>query len=166
MKFMLPLLFALLAVPGCKGRESTLTEFQKAQVTEEVLAAMKPLAEAFARVDIEAALRMCHRSPDFGLVMPEGKALGFEELRALGKEMAGGLQKQTFTPAREKVIVVSPDAALYCWQGRIDLLQKDGAILRSDPYSLTYLIRKVEGRWSFAYGHESGVPYQVVKQPG
>lgn len=157
------ILAATLAFTGCAKKDAPLTETQQAAIRDEVLQAVKPMLAAFEKVDIDAALKLAQDGPAFELVMPDGKAIAFAEFKKGGGEFFAALSSQKLVPRKEKVLVLAPDAALYLWQGRYDMTQKDGAVLRSDPYALTYLYRKVEGKWMFICGHESGLPHQPVK---
>lgn len=59
--------------------------------------------------------------------------------------------------------MLTPDAALYCWQGSNDMTQKDGPVVRADPMAGTYLLRKVGNAWKGAYFHESSIPMAPLK---
>lgn len=152
-----------LAFTGCAKKGAPLTEAQQATIRAEVLQAVKPMFTAFEKVDASTVLKVSLDGPDFELLMPDGKAFTFAGFKKDGSEFFASLSGQKLVPQKEKVIVLAPDAALYLWQGRYDMTQKDGAVLRSDPYAITYLYRKVEGKWMFVYGHESGLPHQPVK---
>ncbi|GLH72959.1 hypothetical protein GETHLI_14610 [Geothrix limicola] len=155
------LLAVALAAPA--QPQETLSEAQQAQIRAEVLQAVKPLLAAVERLDIQAMRTLSHKSPEFSFVMPDGTSYGFEEVLATAKELFANLSGQKMITQKERVLVLAPDAALYLWQGRNDVMQKDGVLLRSDPYCCTYLYRKVDGQWKFAYGHESGLPSQPVR---
>jgi hypothetical protein len=52
------------------------------------------------------------------------------------------------------------------WHGAVDLIQKDGSVLRCDPYNATFLFERFGGTWKIVFQHESGLPPQpVAPQP-
>ena len=160
-------LFALVAalfLTGCqKQTPPPLTEAEQAAIRAEVTAAAKTLLAAAEALDLEAVERLSHDGPDFLFVMPDGRVLTFAEMKKVGGEIFASLSGQKMITQKERVIVLAPEAALYVWQGRNDLVQKDGVVMTADPYGATYLFRKIGGAWKFAYAHESALPYQPVK---
>lgn len=155
--------FLTVTLSASAQAQEPLTEAQQAQIRTEVLQAVKPLFSAVERLDIQTMRALSHKSPDFTFVMPDGTSYGFEEVLVTAKELFANLSGQKMVTLKDRVLVLAPDAALYLWQGRNDVMQKDGMLLRSDPYCCTYLYRKVDGQWKFAYGHESGLPAQPVR---
>lgn len=160
-------LVAILALTGCqKQAAAPLTATEQAAIRDEVMPTVKALIAAAEALDMEAGKRMVLDGPEFLYVMPDGSVLNLAEVMKFGSEMFATLSDQVFITQKEHLIVLGPDTALYVWQGRNDLTQKDGTVVRSDPYAATYLLRKVDGAWKLAYAHESGLPYQPVKPEG
>ena len=157
------ILAVAVSMTGAERKEVPLPEAKQAQIRAEVLQAVKIAFTASEQMDVEAFRSFGHKSPEFLFATPDGTSYGFEELMAMGKEMSAEWTGQKFITQKESVIVLAPDAALYFWQGRNDVIKKDGVVLRADPYCCTYLYRKIKGQWKFYYGHESGLPYQPVK---
>jgi ketosteroid isomerase-like protein len=140
------------------------TMADEAAIRQEVLQAAKSMWAAAAKMDPDMMAIFGQDGPDFTFIMPDGKIYtSSAEFNTMWREMAAQFPAQKMTTHVEKVIVLAPDAALYLWQGGDDLIQKDGAVLRSDPYAGTYLCRKVGNEWKFVYGHESGLPLAPVK---
>jgi hypothetical protein len=157
------ILAVALAFTGCAKKEAPLTEDQKAVIRQEVLQAMKPLWTACEKMDPAIMTKYCLDGPDFAFAMPDGKVHTFAEFSKLWAEMIPQIPAQKLVIRSEKVIVLAPDAVLYCWQGGNDMIQKDGAVLRADPMAGTYLLRKVDGAWKGTYLHESSLPMAPVK---
>jgi len=160
-------LFALIAalfLTGCQKQvPAPLTEAEQAAIRDEVMPTVKAVFAVSESLDMEAGERMALDGPDFFYLMPDGKVLSLAEMMAIGRELVPSLSGQKLITQRDHLIVLGRDAALYVWQGRNDLVQKDGTVLRADPYAATYLFRRVDGVWKFAYAHESGLPYQPVQ---
>jgi hypothetical protein len=142
----------------------TLPPAQQAEIARDVLQVAHQVLAATERLDLEAILRICLVSPDFAFTQAGGKTFNFAEMRKSGSELFGSLASQKMVRKNEHVIVLGPDAALFTWTGRNDLVQKDGTVLRSDPYACTYLFRKASGTWRFAFGQESGLPFASIKE--
>jgi ketosteroid isomerase-like protein len=160
-------LVAILALTGCqKQAPAPLTAAEQAAIRAEVTAAAKTLLAAGEALDLEAVERLSHDGPDFFYVMPDGAVLNLAEVMKFGGEMLATLSDQVFITQKEHLIVLDRDTALYVWQGRNDLVQKDGVVMTADPYGATYLFRKIGGAWKFAYAHESALPFQPVKPEG
>ena len=160
-------LAAVLVVAGCRPQPpAPLTAAEQAAIRDEVMATVKALFAAAESLDMEAGKRLVIDGPEFFYVMPDGAVLSLAELMKYGSEMLATLSDQVFITQKEHLIVLGRDTALYVWQGRNARTQKDGTVVRSDPYAATYLLRKVDGVWKLAYAHESGLPYQPVKPEG
>lgn len=143
---------------------AALTPAQQATIQQEVLQAGRQIISAIERLDLEAIMQLCMYTPDFAFTQPGGKTFTLAGLRKASGELFGALASQKMIRKHEHVIVLGPDAALFTWTGCNDLVQKDGTVLRSDPYACTYLFRKVGGRWLFAFGQESGLPFAPIKE--
>jgi hypothetical protein len=124
---------------------------------------MKPVWTACEKMDPAIMTKYCLEGPDFAFVMPDGKVYSFAEFSRMWAEMIPQIPAQKINLRTEKVIVLAPDAALYFWQGGNDMIQKDGVVMRTDPYCGTYLLRKVGREWKAAYFHESSLPMAPVK---
>jgi hypothetical protein len=160
------ILLGVVALTGCGGREERLTDAQKAAISQEVVQAVKPLFAAAEKLDVDGLMKLCEDGPDLAFAMSDGKTFKGPELRQATADVFKLFSSQKLVTKSERVMVLGPDTALYLWTGCNDMVQKDGAVLRSDPYAATYLYRKVGNEWKFAYGHESGLPWAPVKTEG
>lgn len=149
------ILAATLALGGCSRREVPLTEDQKATLRQEVIQAMKPVWAACEKMD-PTVMRFTQNTPDFGFATSDGKVYSHGEFSKVWGDMVSQFPSQKLDIRNEKVIVLAHDAALYCWQGVNDVMLKDGTVLRADPMSGAYLLRKVDGAWLGIHYQESG----------
>lgn len=136
----------------------------EAAVTHEVLKAVKEAFAAGATASRDMS-RFVWDSPDFAFLTPDGRVYSYAEFMRFWEGFVSQLSAQRMTIRTERVVVLGPDQALYVWQGADELVRKDGAVLRLDPYCGTYLYRKINGEWRMAHGHESGLP-PAVAGPG
>jgi len=159
-----PLAFAgILALTGCGRRATALTEAQKTTIRQEVLQVMKPFFAEAERMDPNVE-KTCLDNPDFAYASIDGKSYAYPEFKKMWAEAVSQFASQSFVIRGEKVIVLAPDAALYCWCGANDMVQKNGTVLRADPYCGTYLLRKMGGTWKVTYMHESSLPMAPAKK--
>lgn len=152
-----------LAITGCAPKEAALTEAKKAAIRQEVLQTVKPMWAACEAMDPATMGTYSQDGPDFGFATQDGKVYTFAEFSKSWSEMIGLFSSQKLVIRKETVIVLAPDAALYCWQGANDMVQKDGTVLRTDPMSGMYLFRKVGNAWKGTYFQESGPAGTRVK---
>jgi hypothetical protein len=45
----------------------------------------------------------------------------------------------------------------------VDLIQKDGPVLRADPYNAGFLFKRLGGTWKIVFQQESCLPPQPAK---
>jgi len=161
---MLALVLLVLAFvfSGCAKQEAPLTEAQKATIRQEVLQAMKPIWTACEKMD-PTVMRFTQNAPEFSFATSDGKVYSHTEFSETWADMVTQFPSQKLDIRSEKVIVLAPDAALYCWQGVNDMMLKDGSVLRADPMSGAYLLRKVGGAWLGIHFQESGPAPTPVK---
>jgi hypothetical protein len=126
------------------------------QTVEPILRAFLAAAE---RLDVEATMAFCQDSPQFRFLLPDGRCVGYGEVKTLFKEAFAGFASQKLPTRELRTQVLAPDAVLCSWIGGDDLVRADGSILRSDPYAGTYLFQKLNGVWKLTYCHESGLPF-------
>jgi len=157
------ILILVFVLSGCARQEATLTEAQKTMIRQEVIQAMKPMWAACEKMDPAIMTKYCLDSPEFAFATSDGKVYSYAEFCKSWPETVARFPAQKISIRSENVIVLAPDAALYCWQGGNDMTQKDGTVLRADPTAGTYLLRKVGNAWKGAYFQESSLPMAPVK---
>lgn len=155
-----------LALAGCVQGQPPLTPAQKADIGREVLQQVHQDIQVWQTLAIDETMKGMQESPDFALVMADGKSYDFAQFRKLWAEMAANGKGEKLTPQSERVIVLAPDLAIYAYQFTAEFFGKDGSEDRYDLGAGTYLYRKVGSRWLFAYGHESGNPPAHLNAPG
>ncbi len=125
--------------------------------------AMKAATE---RMDPDLFTTYCVDSPDFLFVSPFGNAYNYAQSQTMWKGLVTSFRSQTNTLAKTRVIVLSPDEALFFWQGTVSGTTRDGHVFTTVPYSGTNLFRRVGGTWKVVYIQESGLPAKKQEAPG
>ncbi len=134
----------------------------EAAIKAEVARAMSAFVAACEKADLAGALAFMADVPEFRYADPEGKLLGFAATKQGLAEWFGQCSARRVLTARQAITVLGPDAALVQWHGALELVLKDGKTLRADPYSASFLFRRIGDAWKIAYQHESGPPPQPV----
>ena len=157
-------LLTLLAAAGLAGAalSAPLTEKEQAAIRQEVTAVMQDYTVACERVDFAGALKFAAESPEFRYADTDGKLYDYPAFKKLLGEIFAPFTAQKAFTQRQEITVLGPDAALVAWHGALELTQKDGAVLRSDPYNVTCVFKRLGGAWKIVYQHESGLPPQPV----
>ena len=155
-------LAALLGFAASSAFAAPLSEKQQAAVREEVARAMQNFVAACERADLAGTLAFMADVPEFRYADPEGKLLDYATAKQGLGEWFGQCSAQRVLPQRQEIAVLGIDAALVEWHGALELVLKDGAVLRADPYNASFLFRRMDGAWKIVYQHESGLPPQPV----
>ena len=156
-------LAALLGFAAGSAFAADLTEKHQAAIREEVARAMQNFVAACERADLAGTLAFMADVPEFRYADPEGKLLDYPAAKQGLTEWFGGCSAQRVLTQRQEILVLGPDAALVAWHGALELVLKNGTVLRADPYNATFLFKQFGGAWKIAYQHESGPPPQPVK---
>jgi len=165
MKILFVSAFALAALVGFTASAafaSPLTERQQAAIREEVGEAMKGFIVACERIDLGETLKFEADIPEFRFADTDGQLYDYPTFKKNLTDLFAGCSAQKIFTRRQEITVLGPDIALVAWHGAIELTQKDGTALRSDPYNGTFLFRRFGDAWKIAYQHESGPAPQPV----
>jgi len=65
-------------------------------------------------------------------------------------------------PRSQAIMVLGTDAALVTWTGALEIVPKDGAALRIDPFSASFVFKRLGGMWKLVAQHESCPPAKAV----
>ena len=141
----------------------SLTEANKAAIAKDFEPFIKGLWAAALKLDVDGALSFFADIQDFRYATQDGKTYTRGEVKKVAEEMWGGFSHQTVVFRKEKSLVLAKDLVLYTWEGSNDMIQKDGAIFRSDPAAGSYLFRKIGSTWKCIHMHESGPDFKPVK---
>jgi len=154
---------ALLGLAVSSAFAANLTEKQQAAIRQEVTQAMKGFTTAAEHLDLEGALQFRADVPEFSYADTDGKLYDYPAARKIMVEVFADSTALKILPQRQEISVLGPDAALVAWNGAAEFTQKDGTVLRVDPYNITFLFKRLGGSWKIVRQHESALPPQPVK---
>jgi ketosteroid isomerase-like protein len=135
----------------------------EAAIKQEVAQALQGFIVACDRIDLDGTLGFEADVPEFRYADTDGQLYEYPAFKKLLAETFAGSVAQKVLTQRQEISVFGPDAALVAWHGSVELTQKDGTVVRSDPYNATFLFKRLGGTWRIVYQHESGLPPQPVK---
>lgn len=155
-------LAAVLGLAAVSAFSAPLSEQKQAAIRQEVGQVMQDYTAACEHIDCAAALSFAADVPEFRYADTDGKQYDYAGFKKLVAEFFAGFSAQKATTRNQDILVLDPDTALVIWHGAIDLTQKDGSVLRADPYNATFLFKRLGGTWKIVFQHESGLPPQPV----
>ena len=162
MKTPTPIAFALTAVLGLaavSAFSAPLSEKKQAAIRQEMTLVMQDYLATCNRVDCAAMLTFLADVPEFRFADIDGKQYDYAGFKKSVTDQFAGLSAAKCTTRKQEILVLGPDTALVIWHGAIDLTQKDGSGLRSDPYNVTFLFKRLGGAWKIVAQHESGIAF-------
>ena len=154
--------FAIAFVMGVLGTACqhlpapALTDAKQIAIRAEVMRTAEEFVAAMERLDADASAGYMADDVEFRHADNEGHVMDFAAGRRAMKTWFTAAVSQKATPKRREVVVVSPDTALYVWQGSIQVDLKDGSRLRAPAYAVSALFKLVDGSWKILFWQESG----------
>ena len=156
-------LAAVFSLAASSAFATDLTQTQQTAIRQEVDQFMKAWIAAWERLDLETAMKSEADTPDFLYADVDGNQYDKPGLCKLCVDMVATCTGEKVLTQKERIYVLAPDAALYAWHGAVEFTQKDGSVMRIDPYNASFLLKKTDGSWKIVLQHESALPPQPVK---
>jgi ketosteroid isomerase-like protein len=157
------ILAAVLGFFANSASAADLTQTQQTAVRQEVDQFMKSWIAAWERLDLETVMKGEADTPDFLYADVDGNQYDKAGLRKFCVDLVANCTGEKVITQKERFYVLAPDAALYAWHGAVEFTQKDGTVMRVDPYNASFLLKRIEGNWKIVLQHESALPPQPVK---
>ncbi len=134
-----------------------LTEAQKASICQEVRPVTRDWTQAVERADAMAVLAFYGAIPDFPLMYgdSDGRLRDFEGLQKSLREGFDGVVRYEVILRKEMYAVLDADTVLWGFQGGWRGTLKSGALLQTEPWAVTLLLKRMGTAWKIVYQHES-----------
>lgn len=132
---------------------------------QEVTRTIAAFKDAVENVDLAAILALAADVPEFRYVMPDGVVTDFAAWKQGHSDYFATVTAHRLIEKTQQIAMLAPDTAQVTWQGAMDIVPKDGPVLRVDPFAATFLFRRIGGAWKLVAQHESGLPPQPVTPP-
>jgi steroid delta-isomerase-like uncharacterized protein len=153
-------LAAVLGLAAVSACSAPLSEKKQAAIRQELTQVMQDYTAACEHVDCAAAMKFAADVPEFRYADIDGKQYDYAGFNKVSTDFFAGFSAMKATTRNQEILVLGADTAFVIWHGACDLIQKDGTVLRSDPYNITCLFKRFDGTWKFVFSQESGVPFQ------
>jgi ketosteroid isomerase-like protein len=134
----------------------------EAAIRDEVKQAFLAFKAACESAKPAAQLAFYADVPEFRYVDIDGKRYDYAGHKQLVTELFAGLSAVKIDLGRYEITVLGADKALVLWTGALDLVQKEGPALRAEPYSVTFLWKRLGGAWKLVLQAESALAPQPV----
>lgn len=130
----------------------------EAAIKVEVGAALDAFKASVAKVDLAATLATAADVPEFRYTTDDGTVMGFAGWRQGHLEYFPTVTAHRFVTKNQAIMVLGPDAALVSWTGAMEITPKSSAVLRIDPFSASFVFKRLGGAWRLVAQHESCPP--------
>jgi len=159
------ILFALLTfLFACNEGNEPMTDIQKEALRKEATQVIGQVFSVLAEGKGESRMALCENSDDFCFTLPEG-IFTWDGLNDYVVRDFNEAEKETLVTKKEQYILLDPSCFIYVWQGSIDIVMKNGDIIRADDYYSTWTFRKSNDEWKMVNGHESSKEPFYRKNP-
>lgn len=133
-----------------------------ASIKAEVAQSFDKFKVAVENADLPATLAVVADVPGFRYTTSEGAVLDCAAWKQGHSEHFATVTAHRFFPKDQQITVLGPGAALVNWTGAMEIVPKEGAALRVDPFSASFVFKRLGGAWKLVAQHESGPPPQPV----
>jgi len=149
---------------ACNGENEPMSDKQKETLQKEATQVIEQVFGVLAEGSGESRMALCENSDDFCFTLPEG-IFTWDGLNDYVVRDFNEAEKETLATKNEQYILLDPTCFIYVWHGSIDIVMKNGDIIRADDYYSTWTFRKTNGEWKMVNGHESSKEPFYRKNP-
>ena len=133
------------------------------QIAKEVKNVLNSLTRYSEEAQLDLFLNGYDKSPSFLHFSSDGKMRNYEELKEICTGYYTALKEQKVSTLMEKVNVVDEDLAIVGWTGNIVAQFKNGDSMIMNNYSITNVLKKIDGEWKIIHSHESALPPVIIR---
>ena len=136
----------------------------KKQILTEINAMFSKLTHFSEIAQTDSFLSFYENYPDFVHIAGDGKMRDFDGFKKICTDYYDSLKDQKISMVTEKTNVLDTNLAISGWTVNILAHFKNGDMMRMDNYSITYLIKKIDGQWKIIHTHESSLPPELIRK--
>lgn len=135
----------------------------KDPIVNEVRSLFAHLTHYSETAEVDSFLQCYADIPDFLAVSGDGMIRNYGDFKKICKDYYGSIKEQKLATIHEIFNVLDENAVVLCWSGNIDAFFKNGDIMKMPDYTVTFLLKKINGEWKVIHSHESTLPPQIIK---
>ena len=155
---------AFITLRSCFNRKpEKMKKVDTIQVAKDVKNALDRLTRYSEEAQLDLFLNGYDKSPSFLHFSSDGKMRNYDELKEICTGYYSALKEQKISTLMEKMNVVDEDLAIAGWTGNIIAQFKNGDSMIMNNYSITNVLKKIDGEWKIIHSHESALPPEIIK---
>jgi hypothetical protein len=136
----------------------------KDQILNEVKIMFDKLTHFSETAQTDSFLSCYENYPDFIQIAGDGKMRNYEEFKKICTDYYDSLKEQKVSVNNKKTQVLDSNLVISAWTVNILAHFKNGDMMRMDNYSITYLVKKIDGLWKIIHTHESSLPPELIRK--
>ena len=141
-----------------------MTMAESDQIIKEVKSVLHKLTEYSSYAQLDPFLNLYHNSPSFLHFSGDGKMRNYDEFKRVCSEYYTALAQQKIVTISEKVYVIEANIVITGWTGNINAQFKNGDTINMSNYSVSNVLKKVNGSWKIIQSHESSLPPEIIRK--
>lgn len=142
--------------------DKPLSDQQKTKLEEEIRPVISQIFESAKQANAGQVLDVFWNSNEFVYVGITGESTDYGKFEGIVKQSYASRESEVFSKGTEKYTFIDEAAVLWTYVGSVTVTEKNGGVLRVDPFGITMLLKKVNEKWKVGYLHESGqLPIQA-----
>ena len=156
MKVLIPFLITTILLSCTQKSNSALSEEQKKQIQNEIQPVIAQIHEATANVDTTKLYEIfSFADNDFMYVETSGAFYDKTAYKNMVRQFYAPLTSEIIAKGTEKYTYLSADNVLWSYSGALVATYKNGQEVRYEPFGMSMLFRKVDGKWKVVFLQES-----------
>lgn len=157
------LTFVSICFLSCLNKNAAkMNEAKTNQVVKEVKGFYDRLTEYAESAELDSFLSCYDNAPNFLHFSSDGKMRNYNEFKKICAEYYDSLQSQKISTIIEKFNVIDTSLLIMGWTGNIVAKFKNGTTMNMNNYSITSVLKKMDGIWKIIHSHESSLPPEII----
>lgn len=132
-------------------------------VKKEIEEAIGTIFRDLQNMDAESLYQSYAESPEFIQITTEGAMFDFQLAKNLHERWFGILSSLKVTTENQIIRILPGNTVICSWFGKMEMATKQGAQLKTDAFGITFIFRKVDGKWKVIHQQGSSLPPVQVK---
>jgi hypothetical protein len=140
-----------------------MTANESDNIINEIKRVSDELAKHSEEAQLDSFLSYYDNSPAFLHFSGDGKMRNYEEFTKICSEYYTSLKQQKLFTIIEKFNVIDTGLVITGWTGNIIAQFKNGDTMTLNNYSITNVVKKIDGKWKIIHSHESSPPPEIER---
>lgn len=159
-KLILTLLPIIILSCGTKT-EGSLTENKKETIKSELQSIMNQIIQNNELGNMEKAIEPYLDSPEF-ISISNGQISDYKKFMIENKYYFDALKSQKFSVSEMIYTYINNENVIITWRSSAFVKMKDEQEIKIDPYTVTFIFKKVNKLWKVIYAHGSGIIVPII----